>query len=115
MERIDAAVRLVRQTAGRKSVAITTWASFASMWLIPRMEAFQREHPDIDIRIDASDARWTWTPRTLTWPCATACPAAAWRAASACLASSWPWSPAPGCSKAAGRRSGNRPMWRASP
>lgn len=26
------------------------------MWLIPRLEAFQRGHPDIDIRIDASDA-----------------------------------------------------------
>ncbi|GKS84042.1 LysR family transcriptional regulator [Acidovorax sp. SUPP1855] len=55
LERMDACVRLVRQTAGRKSVAITTWASFASMWLIPRMEEFQRENPDIDIRIDASD------------------------------------------------------------
>ena len=55
IERIDAAVRLARQSAGRKSVAITTWASFASMWLIPRMEAFQRDNPDIDIRIDASD------------------------------------------------------------
>lgn len=55
LERIDAAVRLIRQSAGRKSVAVTTWASFASMWLIPRLEAFQREHPDIDIRIDASD------------------------------------------------------------
>jgi LysR family transcriptional regulator, glycine cleavage system transcriptional activator len=55
LERIDAAVRQIRQSAGRKSVAITTWASFASMWLIPRMEAFQQEHPDIDIRIDASD------------------------------------------------------------
>ncbi|ACM32093.1 LysR substrate-binding domain-containing protein [[Acidovorax] ebreus] len=55
LERMDAAVRLVRQTAGRKSVAITTWASFASMWLIPRMEEFQRDNPDIDIRIDATD------------------------------------------------------------
>ncbi|MDP2262148.1 MAG: LysR substrate-binding domain-containing protein [Hydrogenophaga sp.] len=55
LERIDAAVRQIRQSAGRKSVSITTWASFASMWLIPRLEAFQREHPDIDIRIDASD------------------------------------------------------------
>ena len=26
------------------------------MWLIPRLEQFQRDHPDIDIRIDASDA-----------------------------------------------------------
>ncbi|MFN3493575.1 MAG: LysR substrate-binding domain-containing protein [Hydrogenophaga sp.] len=55
LERIDAAVRQIRQSAGRKSVAVTTWASFASMWLIPRLEAFQRDHPDIDIRIDASD------------------------------------------------------------
>ena len=55
LERIDATVRLIRRTAGRKSVAITTWASFASMWLIPRLEAFQREYPDIDIRIDATD------------------------------------------------------------
>ena len=56
LERIDAAVRQIRQSAGRKAVAITTWASFASMWLIPRLEAFQRDHPDIDIRIDATDA-----------------------------------------------------------
>ena len=56
LERMDSAVRLIRQSAGRKSVAISTWASFASMWLIPRLEAFQRQHPDIDIRIDATDA-----------------------------------------------------------
>lgn len=55
LPRIDAAVRQIRQSAGRKSVALTTFASFASMWLIPRLEPFQREHPDIDIRIDASD------------------------------------------------------------
>lgn len=55
LERLDGAVRQIRQSAGRRTVAITTFASFASMWLIPRLEAFQRDHPDIDIRIDASD------------------------------------------------------------
>ena len=55
LPRIDGAVRQIRQSAGRKSVSLTTFASFASMWLIPRLEAFQRDHPDIDIRIDASD------------------------------------------------------------
>ncbi|HSW20933.1 MAG TPA: LysR substrate-binding domain-containing protein [Ramlibacter sp.] len=55
LPRIDAAVRQIRQTAGRKSVSLTTFASFASMWLIPRLEQFQQEHPDIDIRIDATD------------------------------------------------------------
>src|SRR5688572_18289210 len=56
LPRIDAAIRQIRQTAGRRAVALTTFASFASMWLIPRLEQFQREHPDIDSRIDASDA-----------------------------------------------------------
>ena len=56
LESIDATVRQIRQTVGRKSVAITTWASFAAMWLIPRLEVFQRTHPDIDIRIDTGDA-----------------------------------------------------------
>ena len=55
LERVDSAVRLIRRSAGRKSVAISTWASFASMWLIPRLEAFQSAHPDIDIRIDTTD------------------------------------------------------------
>lgn len=55
LDRLDSTVRQIRQAAGRLSVSISTWASFASMWLIPRLEAFQRDHPDIDIRIDASD------------------------------------------------------------
>ena len=55
LERLDNTVRNIRQSAGRKHVAITTWASFASMWLIPRLEDFQNLHPDIDIRIDTSD------------------------------------------------------------
>ena len=50
LERIDSAVRLIRQSA-----AISTWASFASMWLTPPLEAFQQDHPDIDIRIDTTD------------------------------------------------------------
>ncbi len=55
LPRIDGAVRQIRQGAGRKSGSLTTFASFASMWLIPRLEAFQRDNPEIDIRIDASD------------------------------------------------------------
>ncbi|WP_367847558.1 LysR substrate-binding domain-containing protein [Rhodoferax sp. WC2427] len=55
LEQLDSTVRMIRRSAGRKSVAISTWASFASMWLITRLEAFQTEFPDIDIRIDATD------------------------------------------------------------
>ncbi len=56
MERLDQTVRQIRRTRGRAVVNVTTFPSFASLWLIPRLEAFQRDHPDIDIRVSASDA-----------------------------------------------------------
>lgn len=56
LDRLDASVRQIRQTRGRRVVNVTTFASFGSLWLIPQMEAFQREHPGIDIRVSASDA-----------------------------------------------------------
>jgi len=55
LERVDAAVRQIRQSAGRRTVSISTWSSFASLWLIPRLTDFHRTHPDIDIRINATD------------------------------------------------------------
>lgn len=55
LERLDQTVRQLRQARGRRVVNVTTFASFASLWLIPRLEAFQREHPDIDIRVSAND------------------------------------------------------------
>lgn len=56
LDRLDASVRQIRNQRGRRVVNVTTFASFASMWLIPRMEAFQREHPQMDIRVSANDA-----------------------------------------------------------
>lgn len=55
LDRLDATVRQIRQSRGRRAVTVSTFASFASLWLIPRLEAFQREHPDIDIRVSAHD------------------------------------------------------------
>ncbi len=56
LQRLDAGVQSIRQSRDRPRISITTFASFASMWLLPRIEAFQREHPDIDIRVSADDA-----------------------------------------------------------
>ncbi len=55
LARIDASVQQIRQSRGRRVVSLSTFASFASLWLIPQMEAFQREHPEIDIRVSATD------------------------------------------------------------
>lgn len=56
LDRLDAAVRRIRAHAGRSSVVVSTWASFASIWLIPRLEMFQAEYPHIDIHVHTSDA-----------------------------------------------------------
>jgi DNA-binding transcriptional LysR family regulator len=74
---VDRTVAQLRGMGAAPRVTITTYASFASLWLGPRLAAFQRANPGIDIRIDASDAyvdleradmdfaiRWTRAVRT---------------------------------------------------
>jgi LysR family glycine cleavage system transcriptional activator len=54
--RLDLTVRQLRSSLRRQPVAVTTFASLASLWLLPRLADFQQSHPDIDIRISAADA-----------------------------------------------------------
>jgi LysR family transcriptional regulator, glycine cleavage system transcriptional activator len=56
LDRLDATVRQIRVTQARQQVALTTFPSFASLWLLPRLQDFQRQHPNIDIRLSANDA-----------------------------------------------------------
>lgn len=55
LDRIDRAVRQIRVVRGRRHVHVSTFASFATLWLLPRLPLFQQQHPDIDIRIEAND------------------------------------------------------------
>lgn len=57
LSKLDQTVRQIRRSRGRRVVNVSTFASFASLWLIPRMEAFQRAHEDIDIRVSAYDRK----------------------------------------------------------
>lgn len=52
---VDRCVDELRGQAGARRVTLTTYASFASLWLAPRLALFQRDHPHIEIRLDASD------------------------------------------------------------
>jgi LysR family glycine cleavage system transcriptional activator len=45
--------RLLRKDGG-KVLTVSTLASLAAKWLLPRLSAFQAEHPDIDVRITTS-------------------------------------------------------------
>ncbi|HLS84784.1 MAG TPA: LysR substrate-binding domain-containing protein, partial [Burkholderiales bacterium] len=48
------ATEALRAQAGRRRpLSVTTTTSFASLWLIPRLAGFTRDHPGIDVRITA--------------------------------------------------------------
>jgi LysR family glycine cleavage system transcriptional activator len=49
---VDRAVDEIRGRSASQRVVITTYPSFASLWLVPRLAGFQRAHPDTEIRID---------------------------------------------------------------
>lgn len=55
LDQLDRAVREIRGRGGRPRVSVSTFASFASLWLMPRLAAFQKANPDFDIRLSASD------------------------------------------------------------
>ena len=55
LDRLDASVRQIRASQGRRQVSVTTFPSFASLWLLPRLQDFQNAHPGVDIRISAND------------------------------------------------------------
>src|SRR5215212_7523066 len=38
---------------GKRALSVTTTASFAALWLIPRLAGFRRMHPEVDVRITA--------------------------------------------------------------
>jgi LysR family glycine cleavage system transcriptional activator len=55
LHRLDTGVRHIRHSLGRRTVQLNTFPSFASLWLLPQMEALQRDNPDQDIRVSATD------------------------------------------------------------
>jgi len=54
LAQLRATVAEIRTPARREVLALTTTPGLASLWLIPRLPAFTRAHPGIDVRLDAS-------------------------------------------------------------
>lgn len=50
-------VAAIRAPQTRALLAVTTTPSFAALWLIPRLAGFTRDHPGVDVRLDASFER----------------------------------------------------------
>jgi LysR family transcriptional regulator, glycine cleavage system transcriptional activator len=55
LERLHDAVGRLRTSQAAPTLTVTTSLSFASLWLIPRLAGFTRDHPGVDVRIAASN------------------------------------------------------------
>ncbi len=52
--RLSEAVDTVRSRSGAGPLTVRATPSFASKWLVPRLDRFTANHPEIDVRISAS-------------------------------------------------------------
>lgn len=55
-EQIDKAVETLETLKGRQTLTVSTVASFAASWLVPRLGRFKQQHPHIEIRVEATSA-----------------------------------------------------------
>ena len=54
LEQLRDATRRIREARTGHVLTVTTTVSFASLWLVPRLSHFRREHPRVDVRITAT-------------------------------------------------------------
>lgn len=52
---LDGGVARLRRDVLNPRIALSTFASFASLWLVPRLPRFRAQRPDVDIDVGASD------------------------------------------------------------
>jgi LysR family glycine cleavage system transcriptional activator len=56
LDRLRDASALMREPPRRRQVSISVAPSFASKWLMPRMDDFHRQHPEIEVWVSADMA-----------------------------------------------------------
>lgn len=52
-DRLEAGARLMTERGGPRRVTVSAAPSFASKWLVPRLDRFTAEHPDVDVYVHA--------------------------------------------------------------
>lgn len=55
-ERIEGVVRQLEGVQHRKILRISTVPNFAAYWLVPRLGRFTEQHPDIEVRVEATSS-----------------------------------------------------------
>lgn len=55
-EQIERAVQTLEQIKARQTLTVSTVATFAASWLVPRLGRFNQRHPHIEVRVEATSA-----------------------------------------------------------
>ena len=55
LDRLDQGLRRLRERHKRMVVTVSASQAFVAKWLLPRLDLFTLEHPDIDVRLDVTD------------------------------------------------------------
>lgn len=55
LEQLAIGLERLRSSAHDRLVTLTAPPSFAAQWLLPRIDRFREQHPDLEIRLDVSD------------------------------------------------------------
>ncbi|MGK5004003.1 LysR substrate-binding domain-containing protein [Janthinobacterium sp. LB2P70] len=53
---IAGASQALEDMAGRQTLTVSTVATFAAAWLVPRLGRFNQRHPQIEVRVEATSA-----------------------------------------------------------
>ncbi|MDN2710482.1 transcriptional regulator GcvA [Janthinobacterium sp. SUN118] len=53
---IASASQALEDIAGRQTLTVSTVATFAAAWLVPRLGRFNQRHPQIEVRVEATSA-----------------------------------------------------------
>lgn len=54
-DKLAEATRLLKARDGSGSLTVSTMPSLAAKWLVPRLRSFRERHPDIEVRISATE------------------------------------------------------------
>lgn len=52
---IAAATDTLKRSESEGMLTVSAMTSFAATWLLPRLSRFNRQHPEIDVRVDVRD------------------------------------------------------------
>lgn len=55
-EQIETAMQTLDANKARQSLTVSTVATFAASWLVPRLGRFNQRHPEIEVRVEATSA-----------------------------------------------------------